>query len=50
MAFENTMNAYNDTRDERILDEWKKTSKEYENAITKVTQDWAKKIVAGKTY
>lgn len=50
MAFENAMNAYNDTRDDRILDEWLKTSKEYEDNITKVAEEWAKKIVAGKTY
>lgn len=50
MAYENAMNAYNDTRDDRILDEWLKISKEYEDSITKVTQEWAKKIVAGKTY
>jgi L-rhamnose isomerase len=50
MAFENAMNAYNDTRDTRILDEWLKVSKEYEENITKVTEEWAKKIVAGKTY
>ena len=50
MAFENVMNAYNDTRDERILDEWIKTSKEYEDNIIKVTEEWAKKVITEKTY
>ena len=50
MAFENAMNTYNDTRDTRVLDEWLKVSKEYEDNITKVTEEWAKKIIEGKTY
>ena len=50
MAYDNAMNAYNDTRDERILDEWKKVSKEYEDAIIKVTEEWANNIIKWKTY
>ena len=50
MAYENVMNAYYDTHDPRILDEWNKISKEYEDAITEVTKKWSEKIVTGKTY
>ena len=50
MAFENAMNAYNDTRDERILAEWEKMSKEYEDNIIKITKEWWEKIMKWKTY
>lgn len=50
MAFENAMNAYNDTRDERILEEWTKMSKEYEDNIIKITKQWWEKIMKWKTY
>ena len=50
MAYENAMNAYKDTRDDRILTEWEKTSKQYEKDIIAVTKERANEIVKGKTY
>jgi L-rhamnose isomerase len=50
MAYENVMNAYKDTRDDKILEEWEKTSKQYENDIIAVTKERANEIVKGKTY
>ena len=50
MEYENVMNAYNDTRDERILKEWEKISKKYEDSIIAVTKSRAEKVAQWQKY
>jgi hypothetical protein len=45
MFYENIMETYKDTRDERILDEWNKIRKEYENNILQFTKNRANNMV-----
>ena len=50
MEYDNVMNAYNDTRDDRILQEWEKISKKYEDSIIAVTKSWAEKVAQWQKY
>lgn len=45
MFYDNVMETYKDTRDERILNEWDKIRREYENDILQFTKSWANNLV-----
>jgi hypothetical protein len=45
MFYDNVMETYKDTRDERILNEWDKIRREYENDILQFTKSWADNLV-----